>query len=458
MIDPPEPLPSSFRDPHGFVFRSQGVLLRQVNEAHRADYDAMRKTGLYDELVNDGLLVSHQEADLSRAARPGAYRVLEPEVVPFVSYPYEWSFSAFKDAAMTTLRAQDAALRRGMSMRDASSFNVQFNGSQPVLIDTLSFELLREGRPWVAYRQFCEHFLAPLALMSMRDVRLGRALTAFLDGVPLDLASELLPTRAKLRSGLQMHIAMHARSQRRRSGDVEGPPRAFSRRAFEGLIASLMKAIEALPSPTRGSHWDHYYEEADHYVPEAAQRKDAVVGAWIRDAEPATLWDLGANTGRYAKMAAARTITVAFDQDPVVVERMYVEGRERADDPILPLVMDLTNPSPALGWAHAERMSLQQRGPADLLLALALVHHLAIGGNVPLKRIVDLLAELGRSVILEWIPIDDPKVVSMLRSRENIFDAYDERSLLDEVDRRFVVRAREPLPSSGRVLFQLVQR
>ena len=209
-----EGLAGSFRDPSGFVFERQGELYRQVNVIHAEHYDHLVASGLYDHLVRSGLLIPHQEVEIPASEPTRAYRVLKPERIDFVSYPYEWSFGQLRDAARVTIKAQAAALDHGMSLRDASAYNIQFQRGHPLLIDTLSFEKLPEGSPWVAYRQFCQHFLAPLALMSHRDVRLGQLLRIHLDGIPLDLAVRLLPWRTRLRPSLLLHLFLHARSQR----------------------------------------------------------------------------------------------------------------------------------------------------------------------------------------------------------------------------------------------------
>jgi len=186
---------SSFRDPSGFVFWQDGAIYRQINTIYKEDYDRLMTSGLHKALVEEGLIVSHEEVALQSAAPQVAYKVIRPDQVPFISYPYEWSFSQLKGAALATLRIQRKALDFGMSLKDCSAYNMQFMKGKPVFIDTLSFEKYQEGSPWVAYRQFCQHFLAPLALMSHRDSRLGQLLRIHLDGVPLDLASKLLPRR-----------------------------------------------------------------------------------------------------------------------------------------------------------------------------------------------------------------------------------------------------------------------
>ncbi|HEY7477818.1 MAG TPA: SAM-dependent methyltransferase [Actinomycetota bacterium] len=458
----PEVLGSSYRDPRAFVFVRDGVLLRQVNEAHRRDFEGFLGSGLYEALVGQGLLIPHDEVDLELAASPGAYKVLRPEVVPFVSYPYEWCFSQLRDAALTTLRVQEVSMSHGMSLRDASAFNVTYRRGAPVFIDTASFEPLVEGRPWVAYRQFCEHFLAPLALMAYRDPRLGQLLRIHLDGVPLDLAAELLPRSATARPSLLLHLRLHAKSQRKHGRDGVDPQdqdRAkLSSKAFQGLVESLRGAVTKLPEPRSDTTWAAYYDEASHYSDEASAAKEALVATALSEAAPSTVWDLGANTGRFARLASSRGIdTLALDLDQSPVEAAYRDARARGDEHLLPLVMDLANPSPAAGWANRERMTLEERGPADLVLALALIHHLAIGRNVPLDRVVAHLSRLGRWALVEWIPKQDPRVRELLASREDVFDDYTEEAFEAAARSVFRVVRRDPIPGTDRILF-LLQR
>ncbi len=454
-------LDASFRDPCGFVYRRDGVLYRQLNPAGLADYEALVSSGLYDELAAAGSLIPHEEVESTLARDDRAVRVLRPEPVPFVSYPYEWCFGQLRDAALLTLAAERAALRRGLTLKDASAYNVQFKRGRPVLIDTLSFARLAEGEPWVAYRQFCQHFLAPLALMSLRDARLGLLSRTQLDGVPLDLACRLLPWRSRLRPGLLMHLHLHARSQARYAGD---PRRArtlsrkgMSRRAREGLVDSLEGAVCGLKLRPVRSEWRDYYDETS-YSEAAMGHKEELVGAYLAACAPGTVWDLGANTGRFARLAAAAgRPTVAWDLDSHAVEEAY--ALVRADDhELLPLVLDLANPSPSLGWAHRERESLAARGPAQVTLALALVHHLAIAGNVPLPRVADFFAEISRELIIEFVPKEDPQVRRLLASREDVFPDYHQEEFASAFSSRFTIERSDTVRESGRTLYLMRRR
>ena len=417
---------ASFRDRSGFVFTRDGKLYRQINQVARADYERLRDSGLYDRLVKSGDLVRHEEADAGLSPDGLAFRVIRPELVRFVSYPYEWCFSQLKEAALLTLRLQAVAAEHGMGLKDATPYNVAFWQGRAVWIDTLSFEAAQPGAPWVAYRQFCEMFLAPLALMSLVDVRLLALLRSNLDGVPLDLASALLPASSRLRPGLLMHIHMHAAAQRRLQGRAPSSPtqKPLSRTALAGIVESLQGTVKRLEWREAGTEWGDYYDRTN-YSEAAFAHKRQIVEAAIDRLAPASVWDLGANDGTFSRLASTRGIpTVAFDVDPLAVEKNYRRAKQAAERTILPLLLDLTNPSAASGWAGEERDALADRGPADLALVLALVHHLAIAHNVPLPRIAEYLARLARGLVIEFVPKEDSQVQRMLASRADIFDDY----------------------------------
>lgn len=454
-------VPASFRDPAGFVWTDGDAIFRQVNRSYQESYDKLMQSGLYEALVSDRLLVRHDEVE-GQSATDEAYKVLKPERVDFISYPYEWSFAQLVDAAMLTLRIQDVALDHGMSLRDASAYNVQFHNGKAVLIDLLSFEALPEGRPWIAYRQFCQHFLAPLALMSYRDLRLGGLLRNHIDGVPLDLASSLLPSRTKFRPSLQLHIHAHARSQRKYADrDVSkriGSTR-FSVRALQGLVASLRKAVSKVSRHAPVSAWSRYYEEMEHYSEESLAEKKRLIGTFLDAAGGSVVWDLGANIGLLSREASRRgRTTICFEMDPVCVDQNYRHAVADGETKVLPLVCDLTNPSPGVGWAHRERASLRDRGPADVVMALALIHHLAIGNNVPLEMVASFFAEIGRSLIIEFVPKHDPMVQRLLASREDVFPGYTHERFERAFEAHYTIDRSEQIAGSERTLYLMRAR
>ena len=458
-----EALGASYRDPSGFVYTRDGALYRQVNRVFQERYQAFLDSGLYAELVEGRLLVPHREVSLDLAASPDAVAVLQPERVAFISYPYEWCFGQLRDAALLTLELQERALARGLTLRDASAYNVQFVAGRPLFIDTLSFEPREAGAPWAGYRQFCEHFLVPLALMSRVDVRLSALLRSHLEGVPLDLGSRLLPRTTWLRPGLLFHVHLHAMAQRRYAdrgaGAVAGrEPSAAARRgvgpsAAVGLVRSLRSAVESLDWRPAGTEWADYTDDNNYSAGAAGSKRDALLD-FLRGLGARTAWDLGANTGEYSR--AARQVVpsvLAFDIDPAAVERNYRRIRADNETGILPLLLDLTNPSPALGWAHRERLSLEERGPADVLLALAVVHHLAIGHNLPLERIAGFLARAGRNLVIEFVPKSDSQVRRLLRDRADIFPDYTREGFEAAFGSHFRIDRAVPVAESERTLY-----
>lgn len=455
----PETVAGSFRDPSGFLFFREGVLYRQINTLYREDYDLLMASGLYEELVEKRLLVAHEEVDLDLAVGGDAIKVIRPELVPFVSYPYEWCFSQLKDAALATLEIQWSALARGMILKDASAYNIQFSGGRPVFIDSLSFERYEEGKPWVAYHQFCQHFLAPLALRAYTDERLGALLKTYLDGVPLDLASRLLPARTRLKIPLLIHLHLLARAE---SKAVEAGPKGRQKRVSKqgllGIIDNLGSGIEGMTWKPEGTQWGDYYDETN-YSQAAFESKRALVTEFLKEASPESVWDLGANTGEFSRIAAglARR-TLALDSDPAAVERNYLRCKADGESRILPLISDATNPSPGLGWDNTERDSLVDRGRPDTLMALALIHHLAIGNNLPLGRIAESFARHCRHLIIEFVPKADSQVQRMLSTREDIFPDYSPVGFESAFAERFETVRREPIGDSQRTLYLLTSR
>ena len=428
----------------------------------RADYDALMASGLYQKLVTAGDLVRHQEAEPSASPDGKASLVLRPERVAFVSYPYEWCFSQLKDAALLTLRLQKAAVEHGLSLKDATAYNVAFEQGRPVWIDTLSFERLTPGKPWVAYRQFCQFFLAPLAAMSYVDIRLLQLLRSQLDGMPLELASRLLPASTRLRPGLLTHVHLQAAAERR---VTDGAPRMQKRRASTmsaaasaGILDSLERTVRGLMWRPARTTWGDYYE-ATNYTDAAFSHKREIVREAIERIGPGSIWDLGANDGTFSRLGSDRGIhTVAFDVDPVAVEKNYRRVVERRERHLLPLLLDLTNPSARSGWAHEERESFADRGPADLVLALALVHHLAIAHNLPLPRIAEFFTRIARALVIEFVAKEDSQLQRMLATREDIFDRYTRPDFEAAFDAWFTIEHVVPVRDAERVVYVMRRR
>jgi hypothetical protein len=451
----------SFRDPSGFVYTRDGTLYRQVNAGFREPFEAFVASGLYDELARDGLLVAHKQVALEYAATPAAHAVLEPERIEFISYPYEWSFGQLQEAAVLTLEIQERALRKGFTLRDSSAYNVQFQGGRPVFIDTLSLEPWEVGRPWAAYKQFCEHFLLPLMLMSSRDIRCGTLLRSYVDGIPLDFGSRLLPRRSWISVPAVLHIHLHAWAQGRYAGSAVSTAakgKSMSQQSLLTLVRNLKSAVQRLSWRAAGTEWAEYTSD-NNYSEMASRSKRAMVVGHLAGTKPRMVWDLGANTGEYSRAARETgAYVVSFDVDPAAVERNYRRGRSEGETGILPLLLDLTNPSPGQGWAGRERLSLKERGPADAILALALVHHLAIGHNLPLDRIAEYLSSLGRHLIIEFVPKSDSQVSRLLLSRPDIFPGYTKEGFEAAFQQHYQIRSVARVEDSERWLYAMESR
>ncbi|KNZ70033.1 hypothetical protein Tfer_1173 [Thermincola ferriacetica] len=452
--------PGSFRDPGGFVFYREGHVYRQINEQSKEDYEFFMNGGLYRTLVDAELLIPHTEVQIAAEGfQETVYKIIQPERVPFISYPYEWSFSQLKNAALTTLRIQKTALQFGMSLIDATAYNIQFFGWKPVHIDTLSFKKYNDGEPWSAYKQFCQHFLAPLALMSYTDVHLNQLLKVYIDGIPLDLACKLLPFRSRLKSGLLLHLHIHAKSQQHYADKaIKNNTRKMPLKSLINLLNHLELTIDELKWQPKGTEWADYYKFTN-YSSDMMKIKEQTVEKFIDQVKPRNVWDLGANIGLFSRLASKKGIyTCAFDIDPAAVEKNYLECRKNKETHLIPLLLDLTNPSPPIGWQNQERRSLLDRGPADMVLALALIHHIAISNNVPLDRIAQFFKSICSFLVIEFVPKSDSQVQKLLATRQDIFPDYTQNAFEREFKKYFTIEEALGIEGSERTLYLMSRK
>jgi hypothetical protein len=418
-------------------------------------------SNLYHILISKGLLIDHEEVSFDRAAHPNAYKIIKPRKVPFISHPYEWSFSQLKDAALLTLQIQRIALEHGMTLKDGTAHNVQFLHGRPVFIDTLSFEKLRPNTPWTAYEQYCRHFLAPLSLMSTIDLRLNILSRFYLNGLPLDLVSSMLTHRSWLRLGILFHIHLHARSISRFQNSnvkVSEKNRKYSIQAFEGLIENLEGTIHRLKITTKETQWENYYV-SNFVESEYLKNKISIVKELLKRCPVGTVWDFGANTGLFSRLASEiGNNVISFDVDPGCVDRNYREVKRNHEKNILPLVLDIVHPSPSLGWMNEERASLLERGSADTVIALALIHHLAISNNISLDKIASFFSTMCTNLIIEFVPKEDANSQMLLMNREDVFSSYTVEFFENEFKKHFEVVSKDSVPNSKRILFFFKKR
>lgn len=448
----------SFRDPSGHVFTRDGQIYRSVLEAGAKDYEVARNAGIHQRLIEEGLLIPHEEVKGGDIPHGAVYCLRHPRI-PMVSYPWEWPFSLLKDAALLHLNIMERLVPEGFWLRDASAFNIQYDGSGLRLIDTLSIGKRVPESPWVAYKQFCSHFLAPLALAAYGDVRTLSLWRAYIDGYPLDLAARMIPLWRRCMPGLFMHLLLHARFQAAadrkedigRSDQTKKPK--LSDNGLIGLIRSLRRTVSGIRWKRSSAIWEGY-SDIRTYDSGDVNRKAAYVERVVEQINPGMVWDLGANTGEFSEIAASRgAFVVSIEGDPACTEFLYGKiSSTKGIKHILPLVMDLANPSPGLGWDGCERFSLGDRGPADLVMALALIHHLVLSSGVPLEMVARWFSGLAEHILVEFIPPGDPMVQKLLRNRVDEHLPYDEAAFRSSFERVFRFVESVAL-ENGRTLF-----
>ena len=424
----------------------------------------MARTGLLERLWAARSLVTTAQVD-AVAPVPTDHDwalVLEHEAVPFVSYPFEWCFSMLRDAATLHLEILMESLARGVTTKDGHAYNVQWWGSRPSFIDVASFTMDVAG-PWPGYRQFCETFLNPLFLQAHRGVDFQPWLRGRLAGIPVADMRRLLSARDLVRRGVLRHVVFHGLMDRRATASSQATMVAMAEAGFgrdlaEAAAASLLRVVRSLSWQPPGSPWSTYRVN-DSYTGEDRRRKATFVDRAVANGPARTVWDLGCNDGTYARIAARRaSYVVAVDADHATVENLYRSLRAEQNEKVLPLVMDLADPTPGLGWRNAERRAWAERTPPDLVLCLALVHHLAIGSNVPIDEITAWLRSFGCRVVVEFVARDDARVQRMLADKPIEHTDYCTEVFEASLSRRFTVEQREPLTSGTRTLYLAVPR
>jgi hypothetical protein len=448
--------PSSFRDPAGFVFYQDYEVYRFISPGYYQEYQEFKKLGLYQELLDKGYLIPFEEVQ-EESLPEGKALIIKPRQIPFISYPYEWTFSQLKEAAKLTLEIQNMALRYGVQLKDASSYNIQFIGSKPVFIDTLSFEHWNGDVMWRAYKQFCQHFLAPLTICSFCDPRMKSLFVSNLDGVPLDLAKCLIPKKAYMHPSRFLHLWLHEHFQKtkNRKPNLTKQPRSIKKAspAAFGLVESLLCGIQHLKRKNERSVWKSYYQ-GDSYQEEAFEEKKQIIETLLSDLKPKVVWDLGSNEGLFTEIVSKYCqYSVAFDFDLTCIEAMYIRLRNQQNENILPIHLDIANPSPGIGWESKERKGLIERGPCDVAMALALIHHLIVSSNIPLKKLVEFFHKICRHLIIEYVPPADPKFMQISQTNPQDFSFFTEEAFMAAFSERFILKSRNLIGKSSRILF-----
>ncbi|MEH0843811.1 methyltransferase domain-containing protein [Micromonospora sp. CPCC 205711] len=457
--------PGSFRDPANRVFHAGEAVLRGLDPGATADWQALAGTELFAALLAEGKVCGTEVVD--PAVLPGWATVLRHERIPFVSHPYEWSFAMLRDAALLHLEILRRALTAGFTTKDGSAYNLQWRGSTPVFIDIGSFAPARDGEPWAGYRQFCQTLLYPLLLQAHLGLDFQPWLRSRVDGIEPDQMRRLFGGVRRLLPGVPTHVHLHGAMQARNAAasttDVRAQLRAagYSRELALATVRGLEKLVRRLDRRGSGSHWGDYQRTCGYTAQDRADKETFVADAVTAAGAPRLVLDLGANDGRYARIAARHAArVVAVEQDPAVVDALYRALRAEGDRRILPLVMDLADPSPGGGWRGVERASFASRARADVVLALAVVHHLAIGRNIPLPDLLDQLvgyARPGGRLVVEFVHPEDAMARRLLANKpDGLFPGYRREEFERHLAARCRVERQRDLPSGTRTLYQAV--
>lgn len=424
-----KPDAGSFHDPAGQIFFQNDRVFRCIHASTKDEFMAVHHSGLLQQLIAKKKLLDYtvlSETEKNQIM-PAAALLLEHPKLPFISYSYEWSFTMLQSAALLQLELHLAALEKNMTLIDATPFNIQFIGNQPYFIDHLSFRPYVEGDIWQGCQQFCQQFLNPLLLQAYCGVNFQAWLTGNVGSIALTDIYQILPWHKKLNWKVFFYIGLQTKLQAKSSAQQNPTAKKVNlpKSALINLLKSMQSWIMQLkPRYKNNIEW-HNYENLHLYSEPALIEKKAFIAAFCQSTKPACVWDLGCNEGEYAKVALENSAqyVLGFDYDAATVDKAFLFSKKHALN-FLPLVMNFTAPTPALGWNQQERKSLAERANADALFALALLHHLRIQTNIPLAYIVQYLLALAPTGVIEFVPKSDPKVQLLLKFRHDIFSDY----------------------------------
>jgi hypothetical protein len=344
-----------------------------------------------------------------------------------------------------------------MILKDATPYNIQWHNGKLKFIDSLSFERYDESQPWIAYRQFCESFLAPLLLMHYNRLPTTKTFLAYPDGIPLDVTQRMLPNKSRFSFHTYLHIHLQNKISRNAAQKAQ-PVGRFTRQKLLNVLSSLETLVMKLEVPRDQTTWSDYYEEAslrDDYL----ATKQQLVKEWIDMVPGSTCIDFGANEGAFSEIAASKhRQTIAADFDPICVNRLYQKTKSNPGNKIVPLVLDISNPTPGSGLNNQEHQPFLSRAKSDLSLALALVHHLAIGKNIPLEKVAAFFARVSKHLLIEFVPKSDEKIRVMLQSKKDIYSNYTQENFETAFRDYFNIEKQQMISNSGRILYLMIRK
>ena len=439
---------SSFRDPSGYIYYENEKVIRKINPIYFKEYNHLINSGLYDELVKKDLLKEDKEIKNNKNEI-----ILEVNKIPYISYPYEWTFEELKRAALITLEINKVAMKYGMILKDASAYNIQFIACKAIFIDTLSFMFYEENSPWGAYGQFSRHFIAPLVLMKYVDLKMNTLLKNYIDGIPLDLCTNILKNRGGLIGKLHIKLQNKSIQKHNLDGRSEMKKINIKKQSIINMLDMLERQINNLKLKKHNTEWMDYYNYSN-YNNQSFFDKESIIKDFcniLKIKNDGVIFDLGSNDGRFSELVEKELnrYVISFDIDHNAVENNYLKHNSN----ILPLIMDFTNPSSGIGFSNNERKSFIERGPASLTLMLAFLHHLVISNNLSFEMIATFLSSITKYLIIEFVPKDDSQVKLLLKTRNDIFDFYNINNFKQDFSKYFTIIEEKQVKDSKRTLF-----
>lgn len=446
---------ASFRDPSGYVFVDDGVIKRIINPIYFKQYEALNTSGFFKALFDNKLLVAHKEVSATAEKI-----IIQPEHIPFITYPYEWSFNQYKEAALLTLKLQKYALEHGFSLKDASAFNVAFYNGKAIFIDTLSFDFYVEDSPWRGYKQFISHFLGPLVLSHYHGAQSIKLISNFIDGIPIKMLASMLPFKTKLNPFLYTNIHLLAKFEDKHSQDYKGESKAtiLSKKAQINIVQSLYDYIKKLTLKEH-SEWGDYYDKTN-YSTSAFVKKATIINQWIDTLKTNTIIDIGGNDGTFVrKIERQLQQALVCDIDNNAVDFNFKTIKENKETYMTPFVLDVLNPSASIGFSNTERLSFLNRIQAfapEATLALAVIHHMSLSGNVSFKMSAQFFGSFSKYLIIEFPKREDSWVQRLLDSKtdfKDYFDFYNISNFEKEYSSYFDIIEKLAIQDTHRVLY-----
>ncbi len=457
LVNAKDAHPSSFRDPSGYVIVENDEVKRVINPIYFKQYAALKTSSFFSILIKNKLLIPHKEI-----SKTNEQIIIQSEKIPFITYPYEWSFNMYKEAALLTLKLQKYSLEHGFSLKDASAFNITFHKGKAVFIDTLSFDFYTENSPWRAYKQFITHFLGPLVLAHFHGAQQLKLMSNFIDGIPVQMLSSMLPFKTKLNPLLYSNIHLLAKLEDKHNEDYKGEAKVatLSKKGQLNIIESLYDYIKKLELKEH-SEWGNYYNKTN-YTDKAFVEKSEIINRWVDDINAKTLIDIGGNDGTFVrKLNSEKVLALVCDIDNNAVDYNHNIMKLEKEEFMLPFVLDVLNPSAAIGLNNTERDSFLNRikdFAPDVTLALAVIHHMSLSGNVPFSQSAKFFSSFSKYLIIEFPKRNDSWVQRLLKSKgdfEDYFDFYAVENFESSYSEYFEIMKSIKINDSERVLYLL---